>query len=434
MSSFRNFLGSPWGALSLLLAINLLNYIDRYLPSAVLSSISKQLFPADQKSDTLEGSLQSAFMFSFMITAPLFGWLCRHFNRWHIIGVGVILWSIASGASGLAGLAKDHVNNGAGGIWVLVGTFAFLFMSRCFVGVGEAAYGPAAPAILSDLFVESKRGMALSFFYAAIPVGSAFGYLVGGMLGWPNAFFWMLPPGLLLGFVCFFAPETAAKSQAHHSAAKKSRVWELAKIPSYVLAVAGYTLSTFAIGAIAFWLPKYLITHREVGNEASVNTMVGGIIALSGLLATLIGGWLADWFKKKRPGAYFEVSSVGLLLSIPFLLLTLYCPFPLGWVMIFGCTFCMMLNTGPINAIVMNVVPPDLRPQAMAMCIFCIHALGDAISPPLVGLANDLAGNPNAGFLSLTVLLFAGAVVWWIGAKTLKVDLANEHKTELAQG
>lgn len=423
MNSLQKILGSPWGALGLLLSINLLNYIDRYLPSAVLSSISKQLFREDQKSDTLEGSLQSAFMFSFMISAPFFGWLCRHFNRWHIIGFGVILWSVASGASGLAGVGKSQADAGLGGIWPLVGTFAFLFASRCFVGLGEAAYGPAAPAILSDLFPESKRGRALSIFYAAIPVGSAFGYLVGGLLGWPNAFFWMFPPGLLLGMICFICPETPAKKAADQSHQKKPDFWTLARIPSYVMAIVGYTLSTYGIGAIAFWLPKYLITHREAGTEASVNTMVGGIIALSGLLATLIGGWVADRIKSFRPGAYFEVSSFGLMMGIPFLVLVLYCPFPLCWFMIFGCCFCLMLNTGPINAIIMNVVPVDLRAPAMAVCIFCIHAFGDAISPPIIGLVNDLANDSNAGFLSLIPLMFAGSVVWWIGSKKLQPDM-----------
>ena len=133
MRWFVAYLSSPGGALTLLLSINLLNYIDRYLPSAVLSSISRQMFPNEEKSEFLEGTLQSAFMFSFMIAAPFFGWLCRYYRRWSIVGWGIILWSLASAASGLAGLGKTQVDGGAGGVWLLVGTFGFLFASRIMV-------------------------------------------------------------------------------------------------------------------------------------------------------------------------------------------------------------------------------------------------------------------------------------------------------------
>ena len=419
MRWFVAYLSSPGGALTLLLSINLLNYIDRYLPSAVLSSISRQMFPNEEKSEFLEGTLQSAFMFSFMIAAPFFGWLCRYYRRWSIVGWGIILWSLASAASGLAGLGKTQVDGGAGGVWLLVGTFGFLFASRIMVGLGEAAYGPSAPAILSDHYPEKTRGRVLSIFYAAIPVGSAMGYLLGGQLGWPNAFFWMLPPGILLGVLCFFAKDPQVKTHETNASKGKAAIWDLLRIRPYVLAVGGYILATYAVGGIAFWLPKYLITHRQAGAEASVNTMVGGIIALSGLSATLIGGWLADWLKPSRPGAYFEVSAFGLLLAAPFLIGAIYAPFPVAWFMIFSCCFGLMLCTGPINAIIMNVAPPEHRAQAMALCIFFIHALGDAISPPLMGWLNDATKDPNAGFLSLLVLLLAGSVIWALGSKSL---------------
>ncbi len=429
MHSITTFLSTPRGALALLLGINLLNYIDRYLPSALLSSISKQIFPDTEKSEFLEGTLQSAFMFSFMIAAPFFGWLCRYCHRWSIVGVGIILWSLASAGSGLTGLAKTEVDAGAGGIWLLIGTFGFLFVSRCLVGLGEAAYGPSAPAILSDHYGEKTRGKVLSIFYAAIPVGSAMGYLLGGLLGWPNAFFWMLPPGLILGFFCFFAKDPQPQSTLNHSpTSNKGAFWELLRIRSYVFAVGGYILCTYAVGGIAFWLPKYLITHRQAGAEGWVNTMVGGIIALSGLSATLIGGWVADKIRPFRPGAYFEVSATGMLFAIPMLLGSLYAPFPMAWFFIFACCFGLMLSTGPINTIMMNVAPPEYRAQAMAICIFAIHAFGDAISPPVMGWLNDLARDPNAGFLSLVVLLFAGATVWALGGKSLATDMPPEGR------
>jgi MFS family permease len=126
------------------------------------------------------------------------------------VGVGVLLWSLASGASGLAS-----------------GFFALL-LTRCFVGVGEAAYGPVAPAILSDLYPVEHRGRILAWFYMAIPVGSALGYVLGGAVGgssigdagarllgihaesWRWAFFLVVPPGLILGLWAFFMKDPNA--------------------------------------------------------------------------------------------------------------------------------------------------------------------------------------------------------------------------------
>ncbi|MEO8350407.1 MAG: MFS transporter, partial [Chthoniobacteraceae bacterium] len=145
-------------ALALLLAINLFNYIDRYILAAVEPLISDQFFPtepgfaADPYAQTKTGSLATFFLLSYMVLAPLFGALSDRFSRWIIIAGGVAVWSLASGWSGLAN------------------TFLMLVVSRIVVGVGEAAYGPAAPTIIADSYPIEKRGRMISYFYIAIPV------------------------------------------------------------------------------------------------------------------------------------------------------------------------------------------------------------------------------------------------------------------------
>src|SRR4051812_19118244 len=117
-------------AVALLLTINLFNYIDRYVLAAVEPEIGHQFFstkPDDPKTLEKTGSLATAFLISYMVTAPIFGWLADRMSRWLLVGVSVLLWSVASGASGLAGV------------------FTMLLITRLFVGVGEAGYGPAAP-------------------------------------------------------------------------------------------------------------------------------------------------------------------------------------------------------------------------------------------------------------------------------------------------
>ncbi len=184
--------------LALLLGINMLNYIDRQVLAAVESRIEVELLPGNtENAQAKMGELPFAFLLSYMLTAPFFGWLADRINRWWIIAGGVIAWSLASGASGLAE------------------SFNMLLVTRMFVGIGEAAYGPSAPTLLSDLYSIERRGRILSYFYLAIPVGSALGYVLGGMMvkhfDWRWAFYVSLPPGLLLGVACLFFAEARSR-------------------------------------------------------------------------------------------------------------------------------------------------------------------------------------------------------------------------------
>src|SRR5687767_6815342 len=169
-------------ALLLLLAMNLFNYIDRQVLAAVNKKIQEEFGSTDEQI----GALATVFLISYMVAAPLFGLLAEHYRRWLLVGIGVLVWTLASGASGLAT------------------GFAVMLCTRVFVGVGEAAYGPAAPTIISDLYPVKRRGQVLAWFYVAIPVGSALGYVLGGQvlswgLSWHYAFFLVVPPGIVLG-------------------------------------------------------------------------------------------------------------------------------------------------------------------------------------------------------------------------------------------
>src|SRR5215216_6014678 len=193
-------------SLFLLLAINLFNYIDRQVLAALEPDIRATFFAAnDVHAMTKTGLLGDAFFVTYMVSAPILGLLAARFSRWIIVGSAVILWSLASGGSGLAA------------------TFAILFATRVCVGIGEGGYGPAAPTILSDLFPIKTRGRIMAIFFSAIPVGSALGYVIGGLigahLGWRWAFYLVAPPGLLLGLLCFWQrdPRVAANHLARES-------------------------------------------------------------------------------------------------------------------------------------------------------------------------------------------------------------------------
>ncbi len=412
-----------YSALALLLGINLFNYIDRYVLAAVEPLIRKEFFAeGDQRSSTLIGLLATAFMVSYMCAAPIFGWLADRRPRWVLIGIGVMVWSLASGGSGLA-MAY----------WVML-------LMRIFVGIGEAAYGPAAPTLISDIFPVSRRGFVLACFYMAQPIGTALGYVLGGLVAkhssWHWAFLITLPPGILLSILCFRRKEPP-RGSADKVAGKKTAGLKdyktLLQTPSYVLAVAGLTLFTFAIGAIAFWAPRYLSEFRQAGTLDKVASTFGLITVLAGLGGTLTGGFLADRLRRRVKGSYFMVAGVGSLLAAPLFLASMHTPFPTAYAFMFASMFCLFLSTGPVNTILANVTHPAVRASGYALSIFTIHALGDAISPPLVGLANDLTrssaypdGNMNFAFHILTGFIVAGGIAWIAGARYLDRD------TELA--
>ena len=199
-------------ALFLLLAINLFNYIDRQILAALEPDIRATFFAADDvHAMTKTGLLGDAFFVTYMVSAPILGLLADRFSRWIIVGSAVILWSLASGGSGLAA------------------TFAILFATRILVGIGEGGYGPAAPTIISDLFPIQTRGRVMAIFYTAIPVGSALGYVIGGVvgahMGWRWAFYLVTPPGLLLGILCFMQrdPRIGAQPGVQESPRRRRR-------------------------------------------------------------------------------------------------------------------------------------------------------------------------------------------------------------------
>jgi MFS family permease len=414
-------------ALVLLLAINMFNYIDRSMLAAVLPAVKKTLFPEGGSHDAELGLLQTAFMISFMVLAPVFGWLADRMSRWHLVSIGVILWSLASGASGLA----PHLAVTTG----IASPYILMFLTRCFVGVGEAAYTPVAPTMLSDLYPVQRRGWVLAWFYAAIPVGSALGYLIAGQVtkltdDWRWAFYLVVPPGLLLGVWCFLMREPS-RGQADLPVQEMSRRarWAdylvLLKTPSYVLNTIGYAALTFATGGIAVWMPTYISEYRGAGDLAEVNTYFGLILVIAGLTATLAGGWVGDALRGRFPGSYFLVSGIAMILGFPLLLAALYVPFPFAWVLVFLTCFCLFFNTGPVNTILANVTHPAIRATGFAVNVFFIHALGDVISPPIIGYVNDLNhGDMNPAFFMVSFLILAGGIVWLCGTRYLERDTA----------
>jgi len=403
-------------ALALLLGINLFCYLDRYILASIIPAIKTDFLRGDPNANGKAGLLTTAFMVSYMLTAPLFGWMADRFSRWMIIGLSVALWSLASGATGLAG------------------SFGILLATRIFLGIGEAGYGPAAPTIISDFYPVARRGQVLAWFFMAIPVGSALGYAFGGwmngLLGWRWAFFLVTPPGLLLALLCFFMREPRLAGQPSDGRAKAS--WDdykgLLRIPSLITNIGAQTALTFAIGGLSVWAPTYI--HEGRGQPLGQTDLIfGGILVVAGFVSTLFGGWLGDALRRRMPGSYFIVSGAGMLLGFPATIAMLYTPFPAAWGFVFLAIFFLFMNTGPSNTALANVTPPAMRATAFAMNILVIHLFGDALSPPLIGWIKD-HGSWNAAFLAVSTVMLVAGIVWLTSWRAMVRDTEAVERAE----
>jgi MFS transporter, Spinster family, sphingosine-1-phosphate transporter len=397
-------------ALFLLLAINLFNYIDRQILAALEPDIRETFFaPDDVNRMTKTGLLAVAFFVTYMVSAPVLGFLADRISRWVIVGVAVILWSLASGASGLAA------------------TFGILFATRIFVGIGEGGYGPAAPTILSDLFPIETRGRIMAIFCAAIPVGSALGYVIGGLIGahfgWRWAFYLVTPPGLLLGLLCFWQrdPRGAADNRVQESQRSIRAYLNLFRTRSYLINCIAQTLMTFVLGGLGFWVPAYL-RYRDQSSDVGM-TIFGLVTVVAGLVSTLLGGIIADKLRPRFAGSYFWVSGMGMLIACPIFIVALYMPFPAAWVPMFVAIFFLFLNTGPSNTALANVSLPAVRATAFAANIFVIHAFGDVQAFWLLGYIGGHT-NMHVAFLFVSGIIFLSGLVWLIGVKYLPADTA----------
>jgi predicted MFS family arabinose efflux permease len=405
----------PWIVLAFLTGINLLNYVDRQILYAVFPPIQAEL----GLSDTQLGLLASAFMWVYLSTAPIFGLLADRRSRPRLMALGVGIWSVATAFSGV------------------VRNQSQLLFGRAVVGLGEASYGAVAPAMLSDCFPPERRGRALAAFSMAIPVGSALGYLLGGIFerwfGWRAAFFVVAIPGLLLAWSVSRMEEPergrlegVVRPAGERAAPRAGDYFELLRTPSYVLNCLAMTAMTFAIGGLAAWVPTYLTRVRGM-ELVQANLTFGLLTLISGLGGTLAGGWIGDRLLTRVRSAYFLVSGVGLALSVPCAAAVILLD-DRTWVLvaIFLAEVFIFLNTGPLNAIIADVSRAEVRATAYAVNIFIIHALGDAVSPTVVGMVSDRVGLALAFWIAPAALALAAGFCFW-GMRYLPADLNRLH-------
>ncbi|CAO2583213.1 Protein spinster homolog 1 [Lemmus lemmus] len=372
--------------------INLLNYMDRFTVAGVLPDI-EQFFSIG---DSSSGLIQTVFISSYMVLAPVFGYLGDRYNRKYLMCGGIAFWSLVTLGSSF--IPRER--------------FWLLLLTRGLVGVGEASYSTIAPTLIADLFVADQRSRMLSVFYFAIPVGSGLGYIAGSKVkDVAGDWHWALrvTPGLgvvavLLLFLVVQEPPRGAVERHSGSPPLSPTSWwadlkALARNPSFVLSSLGFTAVAFVTGSLALWAPAFLLRSRRVCQGGSLifglnpSLIFGLITCLTGVLGVGLGVEISRRLRRFNPRADPLVCAAGLLGSAPFLFLSLACArgsIVATYIFIFIGETLLSMNWAIVADILLYVVIPTRRSTAEAFQIVLSHLLGDAGSPYLIGLVSTI--------------------------------------------
>jgi predicted MFS family arabinose efflux permease len=398
-SSARPRISPALATLILLIALNLLNFIDRYILPGELSLVQNEFHATREQM----GALTTAMFFVYMLAAPLTGWLGDRFSRKPLIIAGATLWSLAT-------LTTAWVHS----YWTL-------YFRHAIVGIGEASFSIFAPAVIADFYPEQDRNRILSIFYVAIPVGAALGYMAGGQMGtawgWRQPFFICAIPGLIVAVLYgIFGHEPERGAQDHICAtANRSTFLGLFTNAAFLCATFGLAMLTFAMGGISNWIPEFL--HNPIGlSVAKSSQLAGAATVIDGILGTAIGGWIAQRWLRTNHRALYLLSFWSVALTLPFGILLFFGPTRLAIPALFAAEFFLFLNTGPLNTAIVNSVSAPVRATAVSVNLFCIHFFGDTFSPQIIGHIADRT-NLRIGLGATLISLILSCVILLIGSR-----------------
>lgn len=378
--------------LGVMVGINFLNYLDRYILPAVATRVQAEF----HLSDSQIGLVGSAFVLVYAVATIPFGVWADRGVRKTVVGVGVTIWSLATLFSGLAR------------------SYAQLFIARAALGLGEASYYPAGTALLGDYFRKEGRGRAMSVWAAGTAVGIAVGFAGGGIIasrfGWRVAFYLTAIPGLIFALLAFGIREPLRGAAEERGSAIQAKapitlgtILELLRIPTLRATIAAETALFFVLGGAAFWLPTYLSRRFGLGTGAA-GTLAGGVLVVGLLAGSLLGGLIADrLMQRRRVASNLPVGIAGFLAGAVLVALALVAPSLALFIPVFllGAAALYLYN-GPYTAVKQNVVVPTVRATAVTIALLIEHLLGDSYAPAAIGRLSDALHSLQ---LSLLILL-----------------------------
>lgn len=402
----------------LLFLLYMFDYIDRMVVTSMFTSIERDWGITHMQS----GLLVSAVYWAIVILTFPVSILVDRWSRTKTIGVMAIMWSLATA------------------LCALTGNFVQLFMARMLIGVGEAGYAPGGSAMISGLYPIDKRARMMGLWNAAIPLGSAIGVLLGGIIavkiGWKHAFGIVAVPGLVVAILFLFVKDYKTvdlsfydKSSNKIKMEKKDMVKEFITKPSVLLTYFGMAAVVFVTTSMLTWLPAYFENMRNISQEAA-GKMASSVMVLA-LVGAPLGGFLTDKWRKSKENARLLFPAVSTLLSaiVLFLALTLF-KGTIQYVLFLVFGVLVLAFISGAASVTQDVIHPGLRATSYAIAVVVQNLLGASTAPIIMGKIYDLT-NIQTALSILPVILLIGAVLFWLGSRYYIKDLGKVAQINL---
>jgi len=402
----------------LLFLLYMFDYIDRMVVTSMFTSIEKDW----GISHTQSGLLISAVYWAIVILTFPISILVDRWSRTKTIGIMAIMWSLATA------------------LCALTGNFVQLFMARMLIGVGEAGYAPGGSAMISGLYPIGRRARMMGIWNASIPLGSAIGVLLGGIiavkLGWKHAFGIVAIPGMIIAILFLFVKDYKTvdlsfydKNSNKIKMEKKDMIKEFISKPSVLFTYFGMAAVVFVTTSILTWLPTYFEKMRNIPQETA-GKMASSVMVLA-LVGAPLGGYLTDRWRKSRNNARLLFPALSTLLTSIVLFIALV--FLRGSVqyiafLIFGILIMSFISGAA--SVTQDVIHPGLRATSYAIAVVVQNLFGASTAPVVMGKIYDLT-NIQTALSILPVILFIGALLFWLGSKHYVRDLGRVVQVSL---
>lgn len=351
------------------------------------------------------GALGSAFLWGFLLSSPFVGRLVRKAPRLVVLCISVVGWSVALAATG----------------WFRL--FAVLLAVRFLFGICQSIFTATAPPVMDDSVEQKWRARALSFFYVAIPLGTALGFIFGALaertIGWALGFVILGMIGVVASFAVFLVPNKNKSIRLAGSWLKDLRATYSSRL--FIWSALGYAAQTFALGAFAFWAPTYISRVFDTP-VATGSLMFGGLVVATGIGGAMLGGWVTDrWGGTNRLHFALWISLVATLVATPFVILAFAFQSELVFYMAMAVAQIALFSTfSPMNMVFMDSVPVAARTAALGSSVFISRLLGDTISVWLVGVLSDVFNDMRPAMLIIPAALALNAVLWFKASRVAK--------------
>jgi len=403
---------------TLLFLLYMFDYIDRMVITSMWPSIGKDLGISHMQ----EGMLVSVVYWAIVLLTFPISLLVDRWSRTKTIGIMAIMWSLATA------------------LCALTGNYVQLFMARALIGIGEAGYAPGGGAVISGLFPFEKRARMMGLWNASIPLGTAIGHFLGGIiavnLGWKHAFGIVAIPGLIIALLFLFIKDYKTvdlafvdRTATRIKMKRKDMVREFTTRPSVIFTYFGFAAVVFTTTALITWLSTYFqnvqgLPMDKAGGKAS-------IVMVLALFGAPLGGFITDAWRKRQQNARLLFPAISTLLTAFLLFIALKMqPGTLQYVLLLLMGISIMLFVAGAIAVTQDVIHPGMRAVSYSICVIVQNLLGSAMAPMVIGRIYDKS-NIETALSILPFILVVGSVLFFIGSTFYTKDLEKVVKIEL---